>query len=265
MWLQRVDLEGVLSFLVDVGGLDFDEPYPVEVVERLRDLVPCDTLTYQEIDLQTKRFDVVLSADHRADADVTIGPDALSDEENLYWTLGPCPIFQHRNRTGDLSAVRMSDLVDRRQYHELPIYREYFHPDGVDNAIDIGLSASPMHYRSFIFFRETRARDFSERDRAILEALRPHLYDLEARAALRRRLREVLATIDDDPEPGAWAELTSREREILALAADGETNAQIATRLWIAPSTVKKHLEHVYEKLGVGGRTAAVMRVHTRL
>lgn len=51
--------------------------------------------------------------------------------------------------------------------------------------------------------------------------------------------------------------LTPREREILELVAAGRTNADIALELEIANATVAKHLEHVYEKLGVASRTAA--------
>jgi DNA-binding CsgD family transcriptional regulator len=40
----------------------------------------------------------------------------------------------------------------------------------------------------------------------------------------------------------------------------GKTNADIAGLLWLAPSTVRKHLENVYAKLGVSTRTAAVAR-----
>lgn len=54
--------------------------------------------------------------------------------------------------------------------------------------------------------------------------------------------------------------LTAREREVLARVASGETNAEIARVLWLAPSTVGKHLEHIYAKLGVKTRTAAVAR-----
>jgi DNA-binding CsgD family transcriptional regulator len=53
-------------------------------------------------------------------------------------------------------------------------------------------------------------------------------------------------------------ELTAREREVMAWVSRGKTNAQIAAVLWVAPSTVRKHLENVYAKLGVNTRTAAV-------
>jgi DNA-binding CsgD family transcriptional regulator len=52
--------------------------------------------------------------------------------------------------------------------------------------------------------------------------------------------------------------LTAREREVLAWVARGKTNGEIAQLLWLAPSTVRKHLENVYSKLGVRTRTAAV-------
>jgi DNA-binding CsgD family transcriptional regulator len=53
--------------------------------------------------------------------------------------------------------------------------------------------------------------------------------------------------------------LTHREREILDLVAEGKTNAEIAQRLWVAPGTVRKHLDNIYAKLGVHTRTAAAL------
>jgi DNA-binding CsgD family transcriptional regulator len=52
--------------------------------------------------------------------------------------------------------------------------------------------------------------------------------------------------------------LTAREREVLDLVAQGKRNSDIAQDLWVSPSTIRKHLENIYEKLGVGTRTAAV-------
>jgi DNA-binding CsgD family transcriptional regulator len=51
-----------------------------------------------------------------------------------------------------------------------------------------------------------------------------------------------------------------REREVVAWVARGKTNVEIAPLLCLAPSTVRKHLENVYVKLGVSTPTAAVAR-----
>ena len=59
----------------------------------------------------------------------------------------------------------------------------------------------------------------------------------------------------------AAAGLSAREREILALVAQGETNPAIARRLAISPRTVQRHLDHVYTKLGVSSRTAAALAI----
>lgn len=54
--------------------------------------------------------------------------------------------------------------------------------------------------------------------------------------------------------------LTARETEVLRLVADGLSNRDIAARLTLTEATVKSHLVHVFTKLGVGSRTAAVAR-----
>jgi DNA-binding CsgD family transcriptional regulator len=59
--------------------------------------------------------------------------------------------------------------------------------------------------------------------------------------------------------PNAAVGLTRRAIEVLAWVAGGKTNAETAELLSIAPGTVKKHLDHIYEKLGVGTRTEAVV------
>lgn len=58
--------------------------------------------------------------------------------------------------------------------------------------------------------------------------------------------------------------LTAREREVLTLIADGMSAPSIAERLHLSPATVKSHLQHVYEKLGVSDRAAAVAEAMRR-
>jgi DNA-binding NarL/FixJ family response regulator len=54
--------------------------------------------------------------------------------------------------------------------------------------------------------------------------------------------------------------LTTKERQVLDRLAQGDSNAQIATALFVSPATVKTHLAHIYAKLGVASRHGATSR-----
>lgn len=58
--------------------------------------------------------------------------------------------------------------------------------------------------------------------------------------------------------------LSGREREVLRLTAEGLSAAEVGERIHLAPSTVKTHLQHTYEKLGVRDRAAAVAEAMRR-
>jgi DNA-binding NarL/FixJ family response regulator len=72
----------------------------------------------------------------------------------------------------------------------------------------------------------------------------------------------VGAIADDiDHRRGVEASLTDREREVLAVAAEGLTAREIAERLGVRERTVTTHLGRIYGKLGVGSRLAAIRAV----
>jgi DNA-binding NarL/FixJ family response regulator len=78
-------------------------------------------------------------------------------------------------------------------------------------------------------------------------------------SALASRLLVRLA-MEARTEPGMPDPLTGRELDVLRLIAAGNTNREIATRLIVAVGTVKVHVEHILQKLGVHDRTEAAVR-----
>jgi DNA-binding NarL/FixJ family response regulator len=110
-------------------------------------------------------------------------------------------------------------------------------PDDIDRAYDeFGVFA----------FVEKEAFDRKGFAQTVEEAVRSYEPPSETPAA-------EPASAKEDP----LASLTDREREVLSLLAQGHTNRQIAEALTITPNTVKKHVDHVLQKLGVGTRSAA--------
>jgi DNA-binding NarL/FixJ family response regulator len=79
-------------------------------------------------------------------------------------------------------------------------------------------------------------------------------------AAPRQLLRYFLSQ-NENPKIG---ELSARQREILELAVEGLSNAEIAGRLYLAESTIKQHLRAAYKVLGVRNRTEAAKLIREK-
>jgi DNA-binding NarL/FixJ family response regulator len=80
--------------------------------------------------------------------------------------------------------------------------------------------------------------------------------------AVARRFMRFFSDLHNapGPQPLVFPELTDREREILALMAQGESNARIAELLGLSPKTVKNHISSIFNKLQVADRIQAVLR-----
>lgn len=112
---------------------------------------------------------------------------------------------------------------------------------GLVDGIAVGYRNGPDAVAQIWFDRERMF--FSERDLAVLDLLWP-VFQKHLRQQPTRRLPSTL---------------TVQERRVLMEVASGFANAEIAEILAIAPSTVRKHLENSYRKLGVNNRLSAVI------
>jgi DNA-binding NarL/FixJ family response regulator len=79
---------------------------------------------------------------------------------------------------------------------------------------------------------------------------------------ITKRVIEQFARISRPAPPKELDELTARERDILRLIAGGLSNAEIGERLYIGETTVKTHVTHILQKLGLRDRVQAVVLAH---
>jgi DNA-binding NarL/FixJ family response regulator len=115
---------------------------------------------------------------------------------------------------------------------------------GIQAEAMLCLSAPAPRTRRLVFYRG-QGPDFDARDRLLLSLLRPHLNEAYQHLARRRHTKP---------------DLTTRQWELLRLLARGHTNTEIARELVVSDSTVRKHLENIFARLGVTNRTAAIAK-----
>jgi DNA-binding CsgD family transcriptional regulator len=325
--LSRSDAEHLLRFVAEAESLGGDEPFTGELLAELGQLVHADWVTYCELDRVRRRH--LLSVTRPGDKD-----DGGDEPGTLFWdfVIEAHPVCL-RHQQGFIGALKLSDFLTPRELHQTRLYDVWFRPFGGEHELNVPIPSPLWHTKTFLFDRGG-GRDFTERDRLVLDRLQPHLARLWQAARTRRLLSAALAALDRAPardsrgvilfghagqiefasaparrllseffpdwrdgrlpaaldqwlgsgRKGAHVQkrgsrrlsversngallleertddvlLTPREREVLAWVARGKTNAEIARLLWLAPSTVRKHLENLYAKLGVKTRTAAV-------
>jgi len=173
---------------------------------------------------------------------------------NRHFSVNPLVVEHGHNPRA--RTRRISDLLPERDFRNSPLYDEYYRSVGIDYVMALPIHVQGNALVSFVFNR--RDRDFSDRDRDCAEAIRPHLGDLYR---MTRALDDARAAwgVPSALTPAA-APLTPREEEVLRWLAGGKTDKDIGAILAISPRTVHKHLQRIYEKLGVENRTAAVVR-----
>jgi DNA-binding NarL/FixJ family response regulator len=77
--------------------------------------------------------------------------------------------------------------------------------------------------------------------------------------SVTKRVIDQFSRLPRHEPPEELAELTEREREVLALIAEGRSNSEIGKALFISETTVKTHVTHVLQKLGLRDRVQAVV------
>jgi DNA-binding CsgD family transcriptional regulator len=198
-----------------------------------------------------------LDTGHRSVVSDTPGAIAKPEIEAFDRHFHEHPLVREHGRNPRAESRRISDLLPAAEFQRSPLFNDYYRPIRIDHAMAVPIHVDRTCLVSFVFNRSKR--DFADRDRACMEAIRPHLgslYRLSREMDTARAAWGVPPAVQNPPDQP----LTAREREVLQWLSSGKTDRDIGQILAISPRTVHKHLQRIYEKLGVETRTAAVMR-----
>jgi DNA-binding CsgD family transcriptional regulator len=350
--LREADVRALLELVAESNSHRSLRGFREGILPGLRRLVPCEISSYNEIEPERAYV-------------ISYPEDALDVFDNPHEVLArnaaTHPLIQHYVRTRDGRAYKVSDLMTREQLLRTQTYEEIFSKIGIEHQIAITLPSQPTVVIGLALGRDGR-RDFDERDRTVLNLVRPALIQAYRNVAAYARLHATLRAVSrglgergegvvtfgrdgaiefvspaarrllqtsfpdwsgrggrlpqgladelaaaravarsegaigagapvvvvgedrslvarlvgargsDEPDAlllEARAEplgvdavralgLTRRQAEVLRLVALGRSTDEVATGLGISGATVRKHLEHVYDRLGVTSRAAAV-------
>jgi len=234
--LRERDIDRALAAVAAAAGDGNGTAFGIETVDAIVEAIPADEAAYVEW-----RF-----GDGESIRVSRGGDEPSWLDEALAATCGSYPL-RDIDHTASVEPLRISDVVSRARFRESRFYLSVMRPLGREHELKLWLPAPRGHARYFELERGP-GPDFDERDRSFLSLLRPHLARLRARWERRPHLPS----------------LTERELDVLALVAQGLTNRQISSRLFISPATVRTHLEHIYDKLGVRSRAGAVSAAFRR-
>lgn len=247
------DYEAVLGFLRQLYAPERGEAFPRRALTGLSALIESDILTYNEIDPGRQRAYMIQEP---------AGAIPASQIATFEHFAHQHPLITHYARTRESRPRKISDFLTLSQFQNLDLYQEFFRRVAVNYQIAVTIPSSPQLVIGIALNRSRS--DFSERDRSVLDAIRPHLVQAHRNAAERAGLRERAESAERalwSSRAGSLSRLSGREHEVLVLVAGGKTNHEIGELLALSSRTVQKHLEHIYEKLGVHTRTAAAMQL----
>lgn len=350
--LTRRDFRALLKFLNQIYSATTPDECVAHALEGLCDLFSVDLVGYCEANPAESK------------SKEWFYPKGInSAETDRAWNLHmhEHPTLAHNMRTGDGQALAISDFYTQRQFRNTGLYSEAYRPMRINHVMTCAIVSHRGALAGIALHRASRS--FSERNRQLLNLVRPHLFQAQHNARHFARLQQehgaltlalenygcgVVSIRHDDhlcfvtararqyfadffgqryknqnalpddlrrwvthqkklfraeelPSPRKQlivasngtrlivqlfshsdhdllvmneekgqnlpeslhqcSGLTTREAEVLAWISRGKTNAEIATILTISSRTEQKHIEHIFQKLGVETRTAAAARV----
>lgn len=370
--LTHEDVQSILDFLKHLYIPCEIETFGNLILAEIPKVVGSELTFYSRVSFQDRQ----IAFENTSRQHTGLNLEQLFQIAHQYFYEHPHIVYQ--SRTGDCRTYKISDFIDRNQLHSLEgVYHQYLHPMGMEDEMTVTLPCSPAAARelegthnpgTIVIGLHREEWSFTERDRYILDLLRPHLHQAYQNAVAFSTTQQTLRQLTDTAEqsgvvilswngqvqfitqcairlldcyfPGSTADrsplpdtlrlwvkhqisqvtpmgdmpnpglplqieqhnkrlnirfvpnqpqaqyflfleeqtlqsisvdllellgLTHREAEVLFWIIKGKRIPEIAKILQMSDRTVRKHLEHIYAKLDVNTRAAAITHALARL
>jgi DNA-binding CsgD family transcriptional regulator len=204
-WLADTDVGAAYGLTRSIVGARTEAELRCRALQALGELVPADVLTWDRVDLATG------AVDHEA---IPVGAEPPGAFEAVVGHATDHPLLA-AHTTRRRPTLRLSEVMARGALTRGELYGDVLHAAGVEYEIAIGMRTG--RGEAVVAGLGRTEREFSERDRDVLDIARPELEGTLRATQARGRLVRALT---DDPPPGTAVVLLDRSGEIELSSAD---------------------------------------------
>lgn len=204
MSLPDRELHGLLEVLGEVHHAEDLDGFRTALLDVLPRVIPAAYTSYNEVGADGAPRVTMVAPE---------APARVLAEWSRYGHQNP--LVHHHLATRDPRAHRLSDVTDMAAFRELELYTHVFVPLGVEHQLAVTLPAPPTLLIGLVFADPS---DFTDAQRRMLDLARPHLIQAHANAALRERLHDVLAAVEEGLDDISEAVVVTDARDRIAFA-----------------------------------------------
>ena len=186
--LRQRDLEASLLYLRELYAQRDLESFKHYILTTIGSVVPSESVIYVDPSVSVTVDDPAGGAS-AWEAEPAFSSPGLTEIVELHGSyIDENPLINHYRRTLDGQAVKISDFLTQSEFRRLGLYNDIFRRVGLDQWMTIVLPHGPLAATAVSLGRS--GKDFSERDRLLLNLLRPHLLQAYDNAAALTQMQQ---------------------------------------------------------------------------
>jgi len=234
--LREHDVSALLDFLRMLYALRDLRTFCSHVISAVPKLVGSDITTYNEVNCESQQNATVSDPPHALD---------FPDSHRIFNQHIPeHPLIGHYARSGDPRVLKMSDFLTRSKFHSVGLYTDFYRRVGVEHQMALMLPAAPP---LVIGIALNRGRpDFTERERLLLNLIRPHLVQAYENATAVTTMAEESAAMNAMEHFGRAAIVLTRHGRVRLISTVAEQlfAKYFGSRRNGLPDCIKRWMEH---------------------